>query len=251
MCQDSCETSVVDVGNVYYVDSVGPNFLFRGALPLSGSEPPYTFNYCGLKAAIKKAAPDWATIPDSYRIVDINLLHWGDANEVPMITAELNFFAANPDLGEFLSWETTGTTLCPLTEPLSNQAVRDYLALNLAGWLGYDLHNRVEVLRFLLEASESPTVIYAHCRGGDDRTGELIGAYYLRWLNMSWADMNARNEKCAGRVFGCNNYRATLWYCIYLVLRYQYILDYTQAFMCYNGSNNAVYECQSSPDKEG
>ena len=74
-----------------------------------------------------------------------------------------------------------------------------------------------------------------------------MGAYYLRWLNKSWAEMNALNFAIANRAFGCNNYRATLWYCIYLVESLQFKLDYSQTFKCYDPGDqpDGHYACGS------
>jgi hypothetical protein len=33
-----------------------------------------------------------------------------------------------------------------------------------------------------------PQVIYMHCEAGTDRTGEVSGAYYLKWLNMTFPE---------------------------------------------------------------
>src|ERR1700754_4561668 len=105
----------VDVTNVHFVDTFNrpggnANYLFRGALPLTGDQySGYTYNYCGLKSAIKTAAADVGiTMPDDYMIYNINLLQWENSDEVPKIEAEYNFFQSNPDKGWFMFWETKG-----------------------------------------------------------------------------------------------------------------------------------------------
>ncbi len=251
----------VDVNNVHFVDAVQTasgqfNFLFRGPNPLT-ADPPYTLNYHGLCDAIENAAATArAPLTKPYRLVDINLMQWGNANEVAMILAEHNFFRDYPELGEFHFWETNGTGLCPLEPPLNNPAVQQYLATNLASWLGDELADqadqsgRMQQLRSWLEAeNDMPNVIYAHCEGGIDRTGELMGAYYLRWMGKSWAEINQLNFEIANRAFGCNNFRATLWYCIYLVEVMQFKLDYSQAFKCYDWGDppDGHYGCSAAP----
>ena len=44
---------VREVANVHYMDSVGPNLLFRGGLPQTGNPP--VFNYQGLQRAMMNA----------------------------------------------------------------------------------------------------------------------------------------------------------------------------------------------------
>jgi hypothetical protein len=234
------------VGNVHFVDSYtnsnGTNYLFRGSLPLIHNEDDsYTFNTPGLKDAILQAAAEAKVeLPEIYQIRDINLLQWQNPDEDPRILTEYYHFLNNPGDGEFLFWETNGTGVCPLDQPLMEPAVRNYLALNLDQWLGDQLVYRMDMLRSYLETDTTPTVIYAHCEGGMDRTGELMAAYYMRWMGMSWSDANALNTKFAGRPFGCNNYRAAVWYAIYLYLTTGKPEDYAQPFQCDNAGNYQI-----------
>ena len=76
-------------------------------------------------------------------------------------------------------WPTKGTGLSPRDPSLED--VRGYLAWNLASWLRDPLVARVDTLReWLADPSKlgitGPLVIYVHCYGGCDRTGELIGS---------------------------------------------------------------------------
>lgn len=43
-----------------------------------------------------------------------------------------------------------------------------------------------------------PTVIYLHCECGCDRTGEIGGAYALRYLNKSYSEVVAWDTSIAG-----------------------------------------------------
>ena len=240
MSTDQKLSPAPDVENVHYVDGVGTNFLFRGAQPLLGSGS-YTFNCAGLKSALgKAAAAAGVTLPGDYRFIVVNLMQWANEDEIPKILAERQFFLDHPHLGDFFFWDTSGTELCALSEPLCNEVVRTYLAMNLDGWLGDQLVARTETLREMLLLPQVPTVVYAHCNAGDDRTGEMMGAYYLRWMNKSWKEVNVLNRKYAGLPFGCSNYRATQWYGLYLLCTYQYALDMSEAFECKNGTRPEV-----------
>jgi hypothetical protein len=247
MLQTDTVPDPFQVGNVHYVDSLanlsgtGRNYLFRGSLPLiDNQDGTYTFNTPGLKQAILQAAAKAGVqLPEIYRIRDINLLQWENGDEVPRIMTEYAHFAAYPDAGEFMFWETRGTELCPLDRPFSDPGVRDALALNLDGWLGDQLLDRTEKLRAFLENDPVPTVTYVHCEGGDDRTGEMMAAYYMSWMNMSWSSVNEINKIIAGRPFGCNNFRAALWYAIYLNLTTGSPTDFMKQFPC---DNNGTFE---------
>ena len=50
----------------------------------------------------------------------------------------------------------------------------------------YHLSKLTETLHDLLTQHGGPTLAYTHCEAGTDRTGEVSGAYYLRYLNMSF-----------------------------------------------------------------
>ncbi|MDX6612040.1 MAG: hypothetical protein QOD75_1226 [Blastocatellia bacterium] len=226
----------VDEFNVLLVDQIGSNFLCRGPNPVIVNNGECSFDYQGLKDSIRAAVPD---VPEHFRLIDINLLQLENANEIPMIKAEKEFFDGAPEAGEFHFWETQGTTVCAMDEVFSsNPSLRDWFALNLDNWLADPLIARIETLHFWLENMPEPTVIFAHCEGGIDRTGELMGAYYLRWKGFSWEEMNSTNEKVANRVFGCNNYRATLWYCLYLVVQFGFELDFTVPQLCFDWDVN-------------
>ncbi len=270
MNQDIRQNILVDTYNVVFVDHVKNNFLFRGPNPVvknagpdpSGELPLHWFDYGNLTSSIAAAAERAGqTLPQSYHLIDINLLQWGNANEVPMILAEYNFFQNAQGLGEFHFWETNGTSLCAVAPPLCDPAVQDYLATSLPDWLTDNLGDqppgntpgRMQQLNIWLNQENTmPNVIYAHCEGGMDRTGELMGAYYLRFMNKTWAEMNCLNYQIGNRPFGCNNYRAVLWYAIYLNKVFNFNIDYNEAFPCYdwNDPHFGCGDASSNPNPD-
>ena len=236
-----------DVGNVHFVDSAqsiygGTNYLFRGSSPVNED---HSINYTGLLSALKNAGEKArVTLPLEYKIYDINLQQWENAGEVPQIVAEYEYFQQNVDQGWFDFWETKGTALCPFDENLGGKDVVDYLARHLDDWLPDTLIKRTDSLREILTNAWPPTVVYVHCAGGDDRTGEMMAAYYMKWMNMSWSDVNGKNAIYASGPFGCNNFRAALWYAIYLNLNFGSPTDYELPFPC---NNNGCPEVVCSP----
>ena len=84
-----------------------------------------------------------------------------------------------------IMWIPSALISCSLKD------IRDYLALSVDSWLRDPFVNRVDALRrWLADPSElginGPVVVYVHCFGGCERTGELIGSYALRYQNKSW-----------------------------------------------------------------
>lgn len=228
-----------DVRNVHYVDSTGSNFLFRGGLPQI--EKMSTFNYQGLRNSILKAGKNVGlNIPSSFYLLDVNLLNIENREDANRIFVEYQFFKSNPQLGQLQVWGMVGTGVQATDQSLTGS--REFLASNLDNWLCDKLILRVNALRQWLTDSPSlpgnfsslPLVIYVHCEAGCDRTGELIGAYYLRFMNKSWEEMNALNQSMCNRnrPFHCKNYRATQWYCLWLNLEHGFSLNWQKNFSC-------------------
>jgi hypothetical protein len=202
----------MDTGSLRFVDKVGRNLLFRGGKPITnGAFDP------ALKTALAKA---YDGMPAQYYLVVICLLHT-NSDDSPDIAAELEYF--ENDSGEIHLWDTLGTELCCFDR---TPAERDRMLKTLDQWLGDPLIWRIATLRQWLETSQLPfrpqtdpqadlpCVFYVHCSGGCDRTGELIGAYRLRYMGASWLDM--WGEQPCGRPMGCSNYRALQWYAFWL-----------------------------------
>lgn len=229
------------VEHVEYVDSVGQSFLFRGQAPLTGgSTSPVHFNYKGLKRAIANAAAQaGVALPAKYAIVDVSQLWVDDLSEAerqPMpqqallerklANKEYDFFKANPRLGQAHLWPSAGTEVSPTDAAL--QACRDALAATRDDWLRDPLQKRVETIRGWMEDPPQigitrPMVVYVHCYGGCDRTGQLIGAYRMRYMNMTWEEMEAANAAASQRPtppFFVENCNALRWYARYLNLQF-------------------------------
>jgi hypothetical protein len=215
------------IPNVRYVDSVGQNFLFRGAHPVTeraGSSQ--KFDEEALQSAIRNASREAGReLPENFTLIDISLL-WAENpednnRERALLRAEDAFFTSRPERGRLHMWPMHGTELDP-ADP-SAAAHREYLAEHLDEWLPDPLIGRVDTVRKYLEdpAAEGvsgPVVVYVHCYGGCDRTGELIGAYSLRYLNLTWEEARDLNGKrCRpDRGYDKANCNALQWYGIWL-----------------------------------
>ncbi len=235
-----------------FVDMVGSNYLFRGGSTL-GTDG--NFDYQGLVNAIRQPlSPPPVPVPENFFLVVVNLLH---TNEVQPIEAELNYFQTNPGNGQVNFWDTNGTARCYFE---TDAKERHLLVETLEEWLPDPLIWRVATLRRWLEnpaldrpgnpwPATGPIVIYVHCDGGCDRTGEMIGAYTLRYLDHDWCRAYAANEPC-GRPLGCNNYRALQWYAHWLNTQ---DLDFQVTGIgnddgCYDGPSKGIWKpCSPAP----
>ena len=233
--------SCPEAASAYFVDQVGGNFLFRGATPDQGQDGSFDIDW--LRGAIADAAKAAKiSLPGAYYLIDVNLLQTGNPSEVPMIGAEWTYFRDNSAVGQVQYWSTEGTGIDPVGIPSSD--VFSYLLGTLGDWLGDPLLDRIATLRGWLDGSVTPIpappappppagmalVVYVHCVGGCDRTGEVIGSYSLHYLGLSWAAMNAANKApCGGNMpFGCDNYFATRWYAAWLNAYQGFSIDWQQ-----------------------
>ncbi len=194
-----------------YVDNIGDNFLFRGPVPtVRPFNQPLTYDYGGLTEAMRHATPSGLSLPGNYMLIDVCLLH---ANETEEIAAIQSFFNDNPDLGSVTLNDTYGTPNCyfQMSEPEVQELLNTFDT-----WLQERLIDCAVSIRTWLDTSPFPVpvIVYVHCDGGCDRTAEIIGAYRLRYMNWSWADI-ATDQPC-GRPLGCDNYRALQWYAFWL-----------------------------------
>jgi hypothetical protein len=232
------------VSNVRYVDSIGQNFLLRGAHPLiEQTGVPPEFDYAALRTAIEKAARDaGCEVPANFTLVDVSLL-WvenpqDNNRERALLIAEDAFFTAHPGFGQVHMWPMHGTSLDPADPSIAVH--REYLAQHLDEWLQDSLVSRVDTVRKWLEdpaaaGMHASVVIYVHCYGGCDRTGELIGAYSLRYLNMTWEEVRDQNgARCRpDRDYDEANCHALQWYGIWLNLTYGRPLNWEADPPCY------------------
>jgi len=196
------------------------NYLFRGGNPDITKD--LHMNFGSLVKQVQIAAnKSQVILPADVYFVDVNLLNLDSSNgnnlDETRAIQEFAFFKKNPQLGEFVFWESVGTPDNATEVLLNGKGIRPYLIQNLPSWAPDNLVGRMELLRQMLTADYGKSaIIYGHCDCGCDRTGQLFGSYYLRWLNFSWEATNKMNTEVATRPMGCSEYRNMQWYCLWL-----------------------------------
>ena len=204
----------VSPGKVHLIDTyprIQPhNYLFRGNNPVVDG----TFNFTALVNVMrqKAAAECGVALPEAFRFVDLSLENPTD----PGYFQEKAFWDANPRAGELDSYPTLGS-LQDVKHPVGDadelvksgdwaiQGHADYLPERLAA-----------VHASLTNTSGPPTIFYAHCNAGCDRTGEFFGAYAMSYLGYNVTTAMGEACKQCGR---CPNYYATNsigWWCLTL-----------------------------------
>lgn len=218
-----------DVWHVRLVDSHGANKLYRGGSPevskqaiakkthspqvpernYNASAP---FNWTALTEAMERAS----ALPKAFRVVMVNLesLSYGEGGmDGGHVAKEWHFFHKNPQKGALMFWRIVGAD-SPYPGVLDES--RAWLVKNFDMWDSDQMSNRVAQLRTMLMTPTSlPTMIYIHCDCGCDRTGQIAGAYAMRYLNWTWPQTIEYNNAIEPDTpcMECPNYWALNWYC--------------------------------------
>jgi len=205
---------------VHFVDkSPNGNWLFRG------NEPKNTSNvfaidelYTTLRT-VAKAETNYS-LPEDFYILDFNL----DGAEIEDTILESKFFEKNPNVGNVTHWLTLGDAFPP---EFYTEAERKQKAITLGSWQYDNLPKRVLVLRdYLYSSGPRPLVIYVHCECGIDRTGEIIGSYYMAYRSFpSFKAAWDLDNKIGGRQMLPWSVFALQWYCYYLQYAQNYAVD--------------------------
>eukprot|EP01087_Luapelamoeba_hula_P005365 TRINITY_DN15442_c0_g1_i1.p1 TRINITY_DN15442_c0_g1~~TRINITY_DN15442_c0_g1_i1.p1 ORF type:complete len:257 (-),score=38.18 TRINITY_DN15442_c0_g1_i1:43-813(-) len=191
------------------------NYLFRGNEPRSAND---TFAWAQLTSTLRLVAKRDAniTLPSDFYFVDLNLLNY--VTEWKDIDMEKDFFKANPSFGDFVNWPIVGDLVGP--DDFSRSEVKE-MALTLNDWqLPDQLPKKMQMLRQMLN-TKGPNgrslVYYIHCEAGTDRTGEVSGSYYMKYLNWTYQQALAFDATISHRPISVFSRNGLQWYCYYLM----------------------------------
>lgn len=174
-------------------------------------------------------------LPESARLLDINLLTGDCPEESRLVDLEADFFRSRPDLGDFMHWPLRGLQPqdldrgcriaglqegeeCPnvtLQPQDAGEGLRNRLALSFASWDPDSLGQKVNELHDLVQRRQN-TAIFFHCSCGCDRTGELVAAYGITYLNWTAQAALQHNIAVAGRPMWYQTQISVQWYCEWL-----------------------------------
>jgi hypothetical protein len=213
--------AMLDYSRVHLVDHdphTG-NLLFRGNMPANGT---HVFAIDLLLQYLRQRAHEASIdfpVAGNFTLTDISLNNDFDGKD---FKAERDFWAdsASKRLGNFVNWPLglagiVGPGHYPRSKvgPMSNGSV----------WKVDKIPSHVAQIRaWLLAKQDKPVVQYVHCTAGCDRTGEVIGAYRMRYQPANGFEgtpvipMYALDTKECGR---SPNYWSTMaleWFCEYI-----------------------------------
>jgi hypothetical protein len=182
------------------------NFLFRGDMPVANG----SFQYDALVQALRASAAEYGTpLPTSFKVIDISLVNELTSEEKQRLAAEKAYWTAHPERGQLISNPIYGSLTSPKLYPSAER--RKLAARPSIGHLG-DLVDRMRTLLTSPTADGIPVVLYVHCEAGKDRTGEVIGAYAMKYLGMPYSMALAHAEGIAGRKISTFNKNGLQWY---------------------------------------
>ncbi len=196
------ESGDFDPGRVQIVDMIGQNLLVRGNLPVIDKK----FAYEELTQTIdkelhKKTGRD---LSPNYLLIDISLLQLGS------FSVEHDWFQEHPRFGCYWNRPIIGSLLEPFAFKRSERMA--YLRLGPVEELDLFIE---EIHSMVSRNCGRPAVIYVHCHSGQNRTGEVIACYRMRYLGMSYKDAVKANDELTGPIQEISQ-NAIKWYAFYL-----------------------------------
>jgi len=201
-----------------FIQNVGTNLLFRGPEPMVLDH----FDLEGLTLEMELIAfLEGFKFPTKFYFVDFCLLQVSTTDKGDE-KIERQYFEEYPDAGKFCWWPTNGTKLMVYDYNVSTVRRMVQAWDESSKWID-PLPKWMKTVHMLLQAKhELPYVLYLHCMGGKDRTGELAGSYYMQFMNMTLKQATYLDQQIAGRRIGTSHQHAMEWYCFYL----KYVLNY-------------------------
>ncbi len=201
------------------------NFLFRSGSPLTNNFD--SFNWTGIYDQMLRLSidnEDKITFPKKIMFVDYSLLNYEPQDDKECLKVERKFFEKNikyyPQLSassHVVNWPIHGDKHSPYS--IHNITQRNLKSKNFDIWSSDGLPILVDMLHTNIhERYPISIVFFVHCMEGVDRTGEIIGAYQMKYQNKSlediiYEDTLINNGKAAPKLFNLNS---LLWYELYL-----------------------------------
>ncbi|KAJ3438085.1 phosphatase [Anaeramoeba flamelloides] len=197
---------------VHLIDSYQGNYLFRGNEPVINGT---FFAYPELTETMKKIIEAQGfTAPTNFELIDMNFLNLFSKKEAENTKIEEDWYQKHSQSQNFFAWPIYGS----VTDPdMYTDEERKKKALTFDNWDIDRLTPRLKITYDLLHKVDTlPKLIYFHCEGGKDRTGEFGGSYMMLHFGWDYAKALYWDTQIAGRVLEIFSINHLHWYCYYL-----------------------------------
>lgn len=206
--------SGLDFNRTILVDKIEQNLLFRVDTPIVDGQ----FAYDLLISAFRnRSALLGIDFPTQFYLVDYNLLHLTDKN----LKIERKYFEAHPYQGRMISYPILGSKIYANKLP---QFLTNFVSKLYAFWSHDQLQKLTQRVYLDVRIQETvPKVVFFHCQAGEDRTGDVFGAYQMTHNGWSYKEALWFDNHVLSRPILNHTRNGMNWYCWYLqnVKQYQ------------------------------
>ncbi|KAI6657886.1 hypothetical protein LOD99_15604 [Oopsacas minuta] len=154
------------------------------------------------------------TLPTNSYMLDITYINSYIPGESKDYGIEELFWDENSNLGRLLHWPIIGSTIRPPGDnTVIKFVIKEYMERSIDR-----LDLKLPSLHHLLttEYADVSLIIYTHCEAGVDRTGEVSGAYYMQFLNVTFENAVKVDNSIINRDMYVDSRNELQWYCYYL-----------------------------------
>eukprot|EP01138_Halocafeteria_seosinensis_P007391 gb/GECG01007556.1/.p1 GENE.gb/GECG01007556.1/~~gb/GECG01007556.1/.p1 ORF type:complete len:255 (+),score=23.81 gb/GECG01007556.1/:1-765(+) len=206
----------LDYKRVHVVDKSqdNRNWLFRGNFPSThGPNGSYVYGYDVLLQYLHKRALDEGghSLPSNF---ELEVISFDNVFNIPWYWMEVEYFKKHPGAGNLTLWPIVGAVLPP--QYVDNQTRKSIVDDPSLLFSIDKLPSRIRVVHdWVHTVHDVPKVIFWHCDAGCDRTGEVSGAYYVRYQGYNISAALDRDVKDCGREPSYFSRGMLGWYCLY------------------------------------
>jgi hypothetical protein len=143
---------------------------------------------------------------------------------------EKTYFDAHPSKGEISVWPIVGTKADPQDYSTSEITSKS----KSLSWIADPIDSLIDTIYSELHNFNDTkhcvgciSLIVIHCTHGKDRTGEISGAYNLKYKHQTWKEVDGTNWEMANWRITYENQKALTWYCYHLAYHQNYALNCT------------------------
>lgn len=201
--------AVVDRKRVILVDQIGQNLIFRSNSPADPKAGTYDlellFSYMR-----DEAQKHGIEFPEDFTVDAYSFLNFFEPSHRD---PEIDYFSQHPEY-KLTSKIIVGNFVSPNKY---SKSIIKYMAKHYEKW-NFDSMGKLATLMHdsLVEQGDKPKIIFFHCVAGEDRTGQVFGAYKMLFNNWSYKQALDFDNQVEDRDIRSMSRHGLTWFCYYL-----------------------------------